>query len=212
METVLLTGFEPFQGEVLNPSWEIARTLSGETLANRFRIVAKRLPTAFSTAADELYSAIESVHPRAVICLGEAGGRTQLTPERVAINIIDARIPDNQGAQPQDEPISQDGPVGYFSLLPLRPMVEAIQAVGVPAAISDTAGTFVCNYVFYTLMHHIHTHNLQIAGGFMHVPYMTEQVLAKKAPGLPLDLMAKGVRAAVEAVVQSFPERPTLMC
>ncbi|TDY46281.1 pyroglutamyl-peptidase [Alicyclobacillus sacchari] len=212
METVLLTGFEPFQGEALNPSWEIARTLSGETVANRFRIVAKRLPTAFSTAADELYSAIENARPRAIICLGEAGGRTQLTPERVAVNIIDARIPDNAGAQPQDEPIAHDGPVGYFSLLPLRSMVDAIRAAGAPAEISDTAGTFVCNYVFYKLLHHIHTYNLPITGGFLHVPYMTEQVLMKKAPGLPLDLMAKGVRAAVEAVVQSFPERPTLMC
>ena len=204
MDAILVTGFEPFQGEALNPSWEVARTLAGETVGVHYRVIARRLPTVYGRAGEELVSAIREVKPRAVVCLGEAGGRTHVTPERIAINIMDARIPDNAGQKPIDETIAPDGPAAYFSTLPIRAMVEAMCGAGIPAHISNTAGTFVCNDTFYRLMHFIAEESPGIIGGFIHVPYMTEQALHKQAPSLPLTTLVAGVRTALAVVASAL--------
>lgn len=204
MDAILVTGFEPFQGEALNPSWEVARSLAGETVGVHYRVIARRLPTVYGRAGEELVSAIREVKPRAVVCLGEAGGRTHVTPERIAINIMDARIPDYAGQKPIDEPIAPDGPAAYFSTLPIRAMVEAMCGAGIPAHISNTAGTFVCNDTFYRLMHFIAEQAPGIIGGFIHVPYMTEQALHKQAPSLPLTTLVAGVRTALAVVASAL--------
>jgi len=204
MDAILVTGFEPFQGEALNPSWEVARSLAGETVGVHYRVIARRLPTVYGRAGEELVSAIREVKPRAVVCLGEAGGRTHVTPERIAINIMDARIPDNAGQKPIDETIAPDGPAAYFSTLPIRAMVEAMCGAGIPAHISNTAGTFVCNDTFYRLMHFIAEESPGIIGGFIHVPYMTEQALHKQAPSLPLTTLVAGVRTALAVVASAL--------
>ncbi|WP_062309203.1 pyroglutamyl-peptidase I [Alicyclobacillus sendaiensis] len=212
MDAILITGFEPFQGEALNPSWEVARSLAGETVGVHYRIIARRLPTVYGRAGEELVSAIREVKPRAVVCLGEAGGRTHVTPERIAINIMDARIPDNAGHRPIDEPIAPEGPAAYFSTLPIRAMVEAMRVAGVPAHISNTAGTFVCNDTFYRLMHFIAEHEPGLIGGFIHVPYMTEQALDKQAPSLPLATLVTGIRTALDVVVSALPSSGLPRC
>lgn len=126
-----------------------------------------------------------------------------MTPERVAINVIDARIPDNDGYQPTNEPISTDGPVAYWSTLPITEMVTAMKAKGIPAQVSDTAGTYVCNYLFYSLMHELATSQRLAIGGFMHVPYLSEQALEKSAPAWPLDFLVRGVETALQAIVEN---------
>lgn len=151
---VLITGFDPFDKETVNPSWEAAKRLNGfET--DEAIITAEHIPTVFRSALDTLRQAIQTHQPDIVICVGQAGGRMQITPERVAINLADARIPDNEGHQPIDEEISPDGPAAYWTGLPVKRMTAKMKEHGIPAAVSYTAGTFVCNYLFYGLMDHI---------------------------------------------------------
>lgn len=202
MDTILLTGFDPFNGETKNPSHEIVQRMDSAVIDNVYRVVGRGLPTTFSTAGETLLAAIREISPSIVLCLGEAGGRTHMTPERVAINVIDARIPDNAGQQLTDVPIAADGPAAYFSRLPIKSMVRRMRAAGVPASVSNSAGTYVCNYIFYRLMHDIHTEELGIDGGFMHVPYMSEQVLEKNVASWPTEFMVRGVEAALQAIVE----------
>ena len=152
MKTVLLTGFEPFGGDSLNPSEEILRQLHGTTIT-RHQVVGGLLPCVFGAAIKELKHLIKLHEPVLVVAIGQAGGRAEITPERVAINIDDARIADNAGQQPVDRPIAKDGPAAYWSTLPIKAIVHALQKCHIPAAVSQTAGTFVCNHVFYGLMH-----------------------------------------------------------
>lgn len=180
MKTVLITAFEPFGGEQLNPSWEAVSHLHEHMLCGA-KIVAKQLPCAFGASLDALYAAIEEVQPEIVIAVGQAGGRTDVTIERVGINVDDARIPDNAGNQPIDEPIVEGGPAAYFSTLPIKAIVEGIREAGIPASVSQTAGTYVCNHVMYGLMHYLAQHKNAIRGGFIHIPYLPEQ--AVKHPG-----------------------------
>jgi pyroglutamyl-peptidase len=154
MRSVLLTGFEPFAGERLNPSAQIAEALDGREIAGH-RVRGVILPCAFGESRRALLRALRSVEPALVICTGQAGGRAHLTPERVAINLDDARIPDNRGAQPSDRPIVRAGPAAYWSSLPVKAIVAALQARGLPASVSHSAGTYVCNHVFYSLMHEL---------------------------------------------------------
>jgi pyroglutamyl-peptidase len=192
---ILLTGFEPFGGESVNPSWQIARALDGETVAGA-RVHALCLPTAFGAALDALRAGLARHGPTLVLALGQAGGRTELSIERVAINVDDARIPDNAGAQPVDTPIVPDGPAAYFSTLPIKAIVAALRAQGVPAAVSQTAGTFVCNHVFYGLQHALA--GTAVRSGFVHVPYLPAQVHERPGtPCLPLGTMIEGVRIAL---------------
>ena len=152
MRTVLLTGFEPFDQDTINPSWEAVRLLDG-TVQGDARIVARQLPCAFAAAPERLYQLLEELTPALVIAVGLGPGRTDISLERVAININDARIPDNLGYQPIDIAVVEQGPAAYFSTLAIKAMVRALRAAGIPASVSHTAGTFVCNQVFYCLQH-----------------------------------------------------------
>lgn len=194
--TVLLTGFAPFGGETSNPSWDAVQALDGEMIEGH-RVVARWLPVEFGSSLRTLCDAIDELAPVLVICVGQAGGRAQISLERVAINIDDARIPDNTGAQPVDEPIAQDGPAAYFTTLPIKAMLAALRAAGIPAEISQTAGTYVCNHVFYGLMHALRNVPA-VRGGFVHIPYAPAQAaLHPGAPSLPPPVVSDGLRLAV---------------
>ncbi|MCK5670069.1 pyroglutamyl-peptidase I, partial [Candidatus Bathyarchaeota archaeon] len=168
MKTILLTGFEPFGGSKINPSIEACTPLDGREY-NGYRIKVVEIPLRFHEVRPSLLKAIKKTGPSAVICTGQAGS-SMIRLERVAINVADARIAYNCGKQPMDEPIVEDGPVAYFSTLPLRKMLAAIEEAKVPVSISNSAGTFGCNHIFYDLMHYIEENELEIPGGFIHVP------------------------------------------
>ncbi|MBB5935323.1 pyroglutamyl-peptidase I [Streptomyces zagrosensis] len=202
---VLLTGFEPFGGEPVNPSWTAVQLAVKEPLAG-VEFHTAELPCVFGAALDALHAAVEAADPDVVLCVGQAGGRTDITVERLAINVDDARIPDNAGAQPIDEPVIPGGPAGYFAALPVKACVAAAREAGVPASVSQTAGTFVCNHVFYGLMHLIATERPTLRGGFVHVPYAPEQVLDRAAPALPAASGAAALRAIVATAVVGAPD------
>lgn len=196
MQKVLITGFEPFDGERVNPSWEVVKQLNDMELAGA-RIIARQLPCVFGTALEALNAAIDEVQPVMVLAIGQAGGRTDITIERVAINVDDARIPDNQGQQPIDEPIVESGPAAYFSTLPIKAMVDSMREAGIPASVSQTAGTYVCNHVMYGLLHRLNGQQA-IKGGFIHIPYLPEQAAAH--PGAP-SMAATTVLFALELAI-----------
>ncbi|MBJ7897570.1 pyroglutamyl-peptidase I [Bacillus atrophaeus] len=198
---VLFTGFDPFGGETVNPAWEAVKQLNGED-AEHAVIVSEQVPTVFKKSLKILRQAIHKHQPDIVICVGQAGGRMQITPERVAINLDDARIPDNEGNQPIDEPISENGPAAYWTGLPIKRIVEHMKENGVPAAVSHTAGTFVCNHLFYGLMDEINKNAPRIKGGFIHIPYIPEQTINKQAPSLSLEMIVKALRIAAVTVAK----------
>lgn len=200
--TVLLTGFQPFGGEQVNPSWQAVSTLQGARIAGH-RVVARELPVAFGTSLKALRAALKETQPSLVICVGQAGGRAQLSLERVAINVDDARIPDNAGAQPVDLPVVDGGPAAYFSTLPIKAMREALRAAGFPAEVSQTAGTYVCNHVFYGLMHAVRARRA-LRAGFIHIPYSPAQAAVHPgAPSLAVDTVAEALRLAVQVAVKT---------
>lgn len=172
--TILLTGFQAFGGDALNPTEIIAGELHGKSISG-YRVVGLVLPVVFGKAWLELRAHIQEYKPSAIVCLGMAQNRRAITPERVAINVVDARIPDNEGNQPVDSPVVSDGPVGYWSSLPVGIIARAITARGIPAAVSDTAGTFVCNELFYRLMHFLAVEGSSRPAGFIHVPPLPGQ-------------------------------------
>ena len=192
--TVLVTGFEPFGGESVNPSWLAAQALDGR-IVDGHTVVGARLPTVFDAAIVSLRDLLLRHRPALAICTGQAGGRGAISLERIAININDARIPDNAGAQPVDTPVAAGAPAAYFTTLPIKAMLAAMMEAGVPAEVSQTAGTFVCNHVFYGLMHELAT-RAELAGtrgGFVHVPWLTGQ----GQPSMPLDTIAQGLEIAI---------------
>ena len=196
MAGVLITGFEPFGGEAVNPSWEVVRQLDGITIAGE-PVVALQLPCVFGEALTVLNAALAAQQPRLTIAVGQAGGRVDITVERVAINVDDARIPDNKGQQPIDEPIVEGGPAAYFSSLPVKAIVAALREQGIPASVSQTAGTFVCNHVMYGLLDALQG-KAGTKGGFIHIPYLPEQAAAHLGEAS----MAVGtVRAALETAI-----------
>ncbi|MDN4075507.1 pyroglutamyl-peptidase I [Fictibacillus terranigra] len=201
MKKVLLTGFEPFGGESVNPSWEAVKQLNGE-VAEDVLIVSEMVPTAFGTSISVLKQLIQQHKPDVVICVGQAGGRLHITPERVAINLDDARIPDNEEKQPIDEAIVRNGPAAYWTSLPIKRMVEKMKESDIPASVSHTAGTFVCNHIFYGLMYYITSTSSDIRGGFIHIPYIPQQTLDKQAPSLSLETIVQGLRIAAVTAVQ----------
>ena len=197
---ILLTGFEPFGGESINPSWQLAQALDGEVIAGH-RVVTVCLPCVFGVSLEVLHAAIAKYQPQLVLALGQGSDRSQLSLERVAINIDDARIPDNAGAQPVDAVIINDAATAYFSTLPIKAMLTALRDAGIPAEISQTAGTFVCNHVFYGLMHAL-ADQPGVRGGFLHVPYLPEQAaLHPGAPSLALADGINGIRIALRAAL-----------
>lgn len=200
MNKVLLTGFEPFGDDAINPSAEIARDLHGVVIRNH-EVVGALLPCVFRKAIADVKRLMSRHDPVLVIALGVAGGRAEITPERVAINVDDARIPDNAGAQPVDRAIAARGPAAYWSTLPIKAIVGELKRAGVPAAVSQTAGTFVCNHVFYGLMHELARTRSRARGGFIHVPHLPQQT-QKGRPAMPFDQMVTGIALAVETAIR----------
>jgi pyroglutamyl-peptidase len=198
MTRVLLTGFEPFAGDTVNPSWEAALLVAAHP-PEGVTVTAARLSCTFGQAADQLRAAVEETDPDVVVCLGQATGRPDITVERIAVNIDDARIPDNAGRQPIDRPVVPGGPAAYFATLPVKACVAAAREAGLPASLSHTAGTFVCNHVFYALMHLLATERPTTRGGFVHLPALPEQVLDQAVPALPAATVAHGLRALLTA-------------
>lgn len=198
---ILVTGFEPFGNETCNPSMEVLKLLD-ETVRD-VQIVTAVLPVVRFESLRRLEDLIESEQPDAVLSLGVAGGRSALTPERTAVNIDDFRIADNGGFQPADEKIYEDGPDAYFSRLPYRAMIQAIRQRGIPASLSESAGTFVCNHVFYGIRYYCEHYHPDLISGFMHIPYASEQGVENK-PSLPLAQIAEGVKASIEALIEAL--------
>ena len=203
MPRVLVTAFEPFGGEAVNPSQQAVQRLAAGPPIPGVELRTAVLPVVFGAAIDALKAAIAEHDPDLVVCVGEAGGRAAVTPERVAVNVNDAPFPDNAGNAPVDEPIVDGGPVAYLSALPVADIVAALRAAGIPAVKSSTAENYVCNNVFYGLMHHIATERPRLVGGFVHVPYVHEQVLGRldPKPSLSLDDITKALRITVETAV-----------
>ncbi len=202
MKKVLITGFDPFGGESINPAFEAVKALP-DTIEG-YEIIKKEIPTVFEKSYKVLFEAIDQVKPEIVICVGQAGGRFEVSPERVAINIDDARIKDNEGNQPIDTKVFEDGENAYFTNLPIKKMVDDMKNGSVPAVVSNTAGTFVCNHIMYALMYYIHKNNLDIRGGFIHVPYLPEQVLDKKGqPFMSQELITKGLEISIASAIKT---------
>ena len=195
---VLVTGFDPFGGEAVNPSWQAAQALHGKQVAGH-RVIAARLPTVFDASLDVLRALLAQHRPALVLCAGQAGGRPALSLERVAINVNDARIADNASAQPVDTPVVAGGPAAYFSSLPIKAMLAALERAGIRAEVSQTAGTFVCNHVFYGLMHQLATHPelAGVRGGLVHVPWLPQQ----GQPSMALQDMVQGLEVALHCAL-----------
>lgn len=205
---ILLTGFEPFGGDSLNPSWEVALALNGALVAGA-RVVSVCLPCRFGESLVELRQALRLHRPALVLCLGLAANRAELSLERLAVNVDDARIPDNAGQQPVDKPVVAGAPVAYFSRLPIKAIVQGLQALGLPAGVSQSAGTFVCNHVYFGLMHALRR-RAQVRAGFMHLPLLPE-MLAGPADGrfsLALAQQVAGVRHALELSLRLANDLP----
>lgn len=195
----LVTAFTPFNGEKINPS-QMVLDLLPESI-NNWKIEKLTLPTVFNKSLDLLYQKVDEVKPDAVLSIGQAGGRTGITIERVGINIDDAPINDNDGKMPVDKPISNNGENAYFSTLPIKRIVENIKAIGIPSSVSNSAGTFVCNHVLYGLMHKIK--GTKTRGGFIHIPFLPEQCLDKhNQPSMSLDLMVKAIEIAITTTIE----------
>jgi len=202
MKTVLVTGFEPFGGDTVNASQEIVRVLEGAEIGGH-AIRAVILPCEYGRSVKALVAALRATKPVLVVCLGQASGRRAITPERVAINLDEAAMPDNAGRQHLNTPIVRGGPVAYWSTLPVDEMVAALEAQGAPAGASRTAGGFVCNHVFYSLMHRLARRARAPRAGFIHVPRLGEPEDA--IPGLPLPVLVQAVRTAIAVCTAPAP-------
>lgn len=189
---ILITGFEPFGGDVINPSWEVARSLHGQVIGGA-TVHARCLPTTFAGAPVALETALATFRPQCVIALGQASGRAEVSIERVAVNLIDARIPDNAGDRLQDVPVRADAPAAYFSTLPIKAMRDALRAAGHPAGLSLSAGAFVCNQLFFELQHRLAGQGVR--SGFIHLPALPEQA-ARAQPVVP----SMGLAAQIDAI------------
>lgn len=198
---ILVTGFDPFGGEKTNPAIEVVKGLPDEI--NGAQIIKLEIPTVFGKSAEVMKEAMEKEQPDYVLNIGQAGGRFGLTPERVAINQDDARIPDNEGNQPIDTVIQEDGESAYFSQLPIKAMVSAIQQEGLPASVSNSAGTFVCNHVMYQAIYLNHKQFPNTKAGFMHVPFLTEQVVNRAGTAsMSIADIIKGTIASISAIAE----------
>ena len=200
---LLLTAFDPFGGSAINPALE-AVGLVADRIGD-VEIVKLVVPTVFGKSVDVVTAKMEAEKPDAVLCIGQAGGRHDLTPERVAINLDDARIPDNEGNQPIDRTICRDGAAAYFSNLPIKAMAAKIREAGLPASVSNTAGTFVCNHLMYGVLHHMAKHYPDMRGGFMHVPFVPSQTVNRPAPtpSMSEQDIARGIEAAIAAIAEN---------
>lgn len=194
--TILVTAFDPFGGESVNPA-QLAVEQLPDAIGGH-AIIKSIVPTIFGASADQVGALMDALSPDAVVCIGQAGGRDAITPERVAINVMDATKPDNAGIAPEDVPIIPNGPAAYFSTLPVKAMVTAMEAAGIPAKLSNTAGTFVCNQLLYRCLHHAARNMPACRCGFIHVPYIPQQTTDK--PSMKLEDIVKGLTAAIAAI------------
>ena len=200
---LLLTAFDPFGGSPVNPALEAVKLVADKVAG--VEIVKLEVPTVFGKSIATVAEAIAREKPEAVLCIGQAGGRYDLTPERVAINLDDARIPDNEGNQPIDTPIFADGAPAYFATLPIKAMVAKIREAGLPASVSNTAGTFVCNHLMYGVLYTLAKHYPGVRGGFMHVPFIPSQTVNRPspAPSMAQTDIARGIEAAIAAIAEN---------
>lgn len=196
---LLLTAFDPFGGETVNPAQEAVKMVSSRV--GNVEVIKCVVPTVFGKSIETVAAAIEDCRPDAVLCIGQAGGRADLTPERIAINLDDASIADNEGNRPVDTPIFPDGKPAYFSTLPVKAMVAAIRAAGIPASLSNTAGTFVCNHLMYGVLYTLEKYYPGVRGGFLHVPYIPSQVTGGRGiPSMSAADIVRGLEAAIAAI------------
>ena len=218
---LLLTAFTPFDGEEINPALEAVKLVKDKI--ENLEIVKLEVPTVFGKSIQLVFDAIDKEKPDFVLCVGQAGGRAEICPERVAINIDDARIPDNEGNQPVDEPIFPDRENAYFSTLPVKAMVEAIRKEGIPSSLSNSAGTYVCNHLMYGVLYYLNKtdrlmknselyprseNRLAVKAGFIHVPYIPEQVKNKKEiPSLELSEIVRGLKAAIKVMAKNGTDK-----
>ncbi len=199
---ILLTAFDPFGEDIINPALEAVKLVADEI--EGAEIIKLEVPTVFNKSIDTVAAKMAEVKPDVVLAIGQAGGRFGITPERVAINEDDARIKDNEGNQPIDLPIYEDGEAAYFSSLPIKAMVEEIKAAGLPSQVSNTAGTFVCNHLMYGILYHIAKDYPGVKGGFIHVPFIPEQVTDRpNQPAMSTEDIARGLEAAIRAIVKN---------
>ena len=195
MKKLLITGFDPFGGQTVNPSWEAVKELP-ESIGD-YRLTKMEIPTVFGSAAQKVIATAEELCPDVILCVGQAGGRRAVTPEVVAINLQEAGIQDNAGNQPINMPVVPSGPAAYFSTVPVREMVKAIASDGIPAALSYSAGAFVCNDVLYRLLHHFN--GTDTRAGFIHVPYLPQQA-KENQPSMPQEQIVKALTLAISAL------------
>ena len=192
---IIVTGFDPFGGETINPSIECVKALPE---IEGVELIRLELPTVFKESAKRLNEVINDVKPDAVLSVGQAGGRPGITMERIAINFDDARIPDNISQQPIDEAIQLDGEAAYFTTLPIKRIVKAIREAGISAEVSNSAGTFVCNHIMYQALFAATKADKPFKAGFMHIPFIPEQTTDK--PSLPLEESTKALQIAIETI------------
>ena len=196
IKKILVTGFDPFGGEKINPALEAIKQLPDKV--GDISIVKCEIPTVFGKSKNVLLSVVEKERPDAVLCIGQAGGRPNITVERVAINCDDADIKDNEGNQPVDSKIAADGPAAYFATLPFKAMVQDMLAAGIPAAVSNSAGTFVCNHIMYGILHYAAQSRPHMKAGFVHIPYLPQQTNDK--PSMSLDCILKGLECMIKTI------------
>ena len=199
---LLITGFDPFGSETINPAWEAVKLLPNNI--DGIEVIKLEIPTVFGDSIVKVLEDAKTHNPDIIICVGQAGGRPDISIERVAINLDDARIKDNNGNQPIDEKVFEDGENAYFSNLPIKAMVEEIRSSNILASVSNTAGTFVCNHIMYAVLYQIHKHKIAKKGGFIHVPFIPEQVISKvNTPCMELTDIAKGLEASIRAIAKN---------
>ncbi|WP_037348672.1 pyroglutamyl-peptidase I [Selenomonas sp. F0473] len=205
MKKLLITGFQPFDGESVNPSLEIVKRIAGRAV-NGYELVAREVPVVRYESVETLRRAVDEIRPDAVIIVGQAAGRPDITVERIGINVDDFRIPDNEGNKPVDEPVAADGPIAYWATLPIKKMVDHMKAAGIPASVSNSAGTYVCNHLLYSVLHMLAQRGeAHIPAGFVHIPFLPEQMagrtgLESQYPTMSAEALEKAFAAMIEAL------------
>lgn len=197
---VLVTGFEPFGGEVVNPSWQAVSCLPDSI--DDVRIIKAESPVAFYDSAKVVIELIKEHEPDVVVMVGQRGKSTEISCERLAINVADASKPDNLGAQPEDELIAEEGPMAYLTTTPLKKIVKSLNDACIPATVSNSTGTYVCNYLYYSILHYCKTHDLKTTVGFYHVPYLPEQVVGKKLPSMCRCMMTEALEIIIKTIIK----------
>lgn len=196
---ILLTAFDPFGGESINPAEEAVKSVASPDGMELYKLT---VPTVFGKSSETVRQEIDRIHPDVVVSIGQAGGRSGITPERVAINVDDARIADNEGNTPKNKPVVTDGPAAYFSTLPIYEITEALTAAGITSSISNSAGTFVCNHLMYSVLHYAATKYPSMRAGFIHVPFLPEQAALKSenTPSMSLETIVRGIEIALQTI------------